>query len=141
MGGSDTVGAVPVLPNTKGSTMNGTVSGMLPEPDSDEERVKKVQAWFKVKKSLTRRALVGIAFAGAIAGGVLESHSQDAQVQDLQAQIAAMQNVSDSTGAGAQGVDGGTLVSKKQPGHNGVKHPKALSPGRYKYVCTRQNVG
>lgn len=133
------MGAVPVLPDTKGSTMNGTVSGML--PDCDEERVKKVQAWFKVKKSLTRQALVGIALAAAIAGGVLESHSQDAQVQDLQAQIAAMQDA-DSTGADGSVVgSGSTLISHKTTGSPNVTHPKALSPGQSRYKCVRQDVG
>lgn len=110
--------------------MEGTISGNIGDEDP---AASKVRAWFKVRKCLTRRALVGIALAGAIAGGVVEKGAMSDQVADLQAQVAAMQDA-DTTGA----EPGAVTVSSRQPK---VTHPKALSPGESRYKCVRQDVG
>jgi hypothetical protein len=115
---------------------SGTINGVLPDPE--EPKAKRVKKWLKGKKSLSRRAIIGVALLGAIAGGVMEKNGANDQVADLQGQIAALQDASDTTGTSVPATaDGAVTVTKKLPGQSGVKKPKALSPSQHKYQCTR----
>jgi hypothetical protein len=113
--------------------MKGTLSGVLPDPQKGKKR----KGFWDKKRSWTAKGLVGLAFFGAVAGGVMEKGSMDQQVKDLQAQVTDLQS-QDTTGSGSVlGTDastGATLVSQKQAQ---VTHPKALSPSEHKYKCTK----
>lgn len=107
--------------------MKGTLSGVLPDPATPTPS--KGSFW-KRKRTLTTRALVGICLGAALLGGIVEKAGMDDKMADLQAQVSALQDATDTTGGGSV-----TVASLK--GSSKVQHPKALSPSQHKYTCTR----
>jgi len=111
---------------------SGTISGTLTNVHA--KVVKNKGGFWTRKRKVTARAVAGLCLAAAIAGGVMEKGSEDQQVQDLQAQVAALQ---DGTSTGAVSPLDGAVTVGTLKGQSKTQHPKALSPSQHKYKCTK----